>query len=488
MKVIMILSDSLNRHYLPTYGNQWVIAPNLERLSRRSIVFDNHWIGSAPCMPARRDIITGRLNFLEREWGGLEPFDIPFPHLLQDEAGVFCHMETDHYHYFHVGGENYHMPFNSWAFHRGQELDTFISRVSSRKKPEHLGKWSDQYAKNQIAFVTTADFPTQKTFRGAIDWLKANENEDNYFLWLEIFDPHEPFDCPDEYLQLYGDDWEGPLYNWSGYDKVDAESAATRHLQKQYAATLTMMDEWFGKLLDELERQNAFEDTLIILTTDHGHLLGERGLTGKNNWHAWNELAHIPLIVHLPSSQHAGERRNQLTQNVDIMPTVLDYFQVPLQHQIHGESWKPMLEDNVPAKRSAVLYGWFGQSVNVTDGTCTYLRAPASADNQPLYRYFLTPGSFSLRDVCRKQFYDQAELGQFLPYTDYPVIRARAYRPRSPDWESTLLYDIQNDYAQTSNLAGTELEQAYEKLLIETMEAMDAPPWQYERLGLEAQE
>ncbi len=88
MKVIMVLSDSLNRHYLPTYGNRWVIAPNIERFARRSVVFDNHWIGSAPCMPARRDMITGRLNFLEREWGGLEPFDIPFPHLLQDKCAI----------------------------------------------------------------------------------------------------------------------------------------------------------------------------------------------------------------------------------------------------------------------------------------------------------------------------------------------------------------------------------------------------------------
>ena len=485
MKVIMILSDSLNRHYMPTYGNQWVIAPNMERFARRSVVFDNHWIGSAPCMPARRDMITGRLNFLEREWGGLEPFDIPFPHLLQDEADIFCHMETDHYHYFHVGGENYHMPFDSWAFHRGQEWDTYVSRVSSPEEPEHLGKWKDQYVKNQTAYKTASDFPSQRTFEGAIDWLRANKDEDDYFLWIEVFDPHEPFDCPDEYLQLYGDEWQGPLYNWSGYERVEEESAASRHLQKQYAGTLTMMDEWFGKLLDELERQNALDDTLIILTTDHGHLLGERGLTGKNNWHAWNELAHIPLIVHLPGSQHAGERRDQLTQNIDLMPTILDYFGVPIEHPIHGESWRPMLDRNAPAQRQAVLYGWYGQTVNVTDGKHTYFRAPATEDNQPLYRYFLTPGSFSMRDVCNKGFYDQAELGPFLPYTDYPVIRSHVQRTRSEDWEETKLYNLETDYGQSVDLTGTPVEETYENLLIETMVAMDAPAWQYERLGLE---
>ena len=484
MKTILVLSDSLNRHYLPTYGNEWVIAPNITRFAEQSVVFDNHWIGSAPCMPARRDMLTGRLNFLEREWGGLEPYDIPFPHLLRDEGGVYCHMETDHYHYFHGGGENYHLPFNSWAFYRGQEWDPYISKITPPVEPEHLGKWKDQYVLNQTTYKTAADFPTQRTFQGAIDWLKNNEGEDDYFLWLEVFDPHEPFDCPQKYLDMYDDDWNGPLYNWSGYEKVSEDSEATRHLRKQYAATLTMMDEWFGKLLDELERQNAYEDTLIILTTDHGHLLGEHGLNGKDNWHCWNEVAHIPLIVHLPGSAHAGERRNQLTQNIDIAPTVCEYHGVEVSHDTHGKSWMSIMKKNTSSEREAVLYGWFGQTVNVTDGINTYFRAPASADNSPLYRYFLTPGTFSMRDICQKSFYEGAVIGDFLPYTDYPIIRSRAHKERSVDWEDSMLFNLESDYAQLVNLVGSEREAEYVELLLRTMKNMDAPAWQYKRLGL----
>jgi hypothetical protein len=299
-----------------------------------------------------------------------------------------------------------------------------------------------------------------------------------------VFDPHEPFDCPQEYVDLYNDDWDGPHYDWSGYEAVDAESEATRHLQRKYAATLTMMDEWFGKLLDEVERQNGFEDTLIILTTDHGHMLGEHNVTGKNNWQAWNEMAHLPLIVHLPGSLHARERRNQLTQNIDIMPTLLDYFGVPLKNPVHGESWKVILEDDSPAQRQAALYGWYGQTINVTDGNFTYFRAPVRKDNQPLYRYFLTPGTFSFRDVCPKDFYDQAEFGQYLPYTDYPVIRVAVNRPRGKEWAKTMLFDIKSDYDQTTNIVGTEVERRYQELIVTTMEKMDAPAWQFERMGL----
>ena len=128
MKAIFVLLDSLNRNYLPIYGNDWVRAPNIGRLAKKGVVHDNHWLGSAPCMPARRDILTGRLNFLERPWGAIEPFDVPFPGLLR-KAGIRSHMETDHYHYFHVGGENYHTQFDTYQFHRGQENDCWQSRA-----------------------------------------------------------------------------------------------------------------------------------------------------------------------------------------------------------------------------------------------------------------------------------------------------------------------------------------------------------------------
>jgi arylsulfatase A-like enzyme len=129
MKTVLVLMDSLNRHFLSAYGNSWVKTPNIDRFAAMSVTLDNHWIGSVPYMPARRDMLTGRLNFLERQWGGIEPYDITLPALLK-KAGVYSHMETDHYHYFHPGGENYHAPFDSWTLHRGQEYDACPSQRS----------------------------------------------------------------------------------------------------------------------------------------------------------------------------------------------------------------------------------------------------------------------------------------------------------------------------------------------------------------------
>lgn len=485
MKTIVILMDSLNRHFLAAYGNDWVKTPNIDRLARMSVTFDNHWIGSAPCMPARRDMFTARLNFLERQWSGLEPYDLTLPRLLR-QAGVFCHMETDHYHYFHVGGENYHTPFDTWRFHRGQESDVFVSTVAAPAKPTHLGKWNAQYARNTTAFHTDADFPSPKTFRGATEWLQQNAAADNYLLWVEAFSPHEPFDCPREFLDLYKDDWTGPLYNWSGYEHVEEHSPATEHLRRCYAATLTMTDKWLGKMLDEIERQGGLSDTLIIFTTDHGHMLGEHGCTGKNAWHAWAEMSRIPLMVHLPGSRFAGERRHQLTQNIDLMPTILKYHGIPCPSAVHGRSWKGILEHNAPSAREVALYGWFGQTVNITDGRHTYFRSPAREDNQPLYLHFLLPTTGSMHDMVDwSQYMKAAEVGRFLPYVDYPVLRSRLTpRGRYKEWEKTQLFDLQSDPHETSNLAGGELEARFERLLVEAMRHHDSPPSQYERLGL----
>jgi arylsulfatase A-like enzyme len=485
MKAIFVLLDSLNRNYLPVYGNDWLKAPNMQRLAEKGVVMDNHWLGSAPCMPARRDILTGRLNFLERGWGAIEPCDVPVTRLLRG-AGIRSHMETDHYHYFHVGGENYHTQFDTYQFHRGQEEDPWQSRSHPPEEPEHLGRWTEQYDMNREQFTSADQYPTPKTFLGAVDWLQRHEDTDDYFLWVEGFDPHEPFDCPAEYVDQYEEGWDGPRYDWTGYRDVEGDESATRHLRHQYAGTVAMADEYLGKLIDELERQGSFDDTLIILTTDHGHLIGEHGVTGKNRWHVWNELGNLPMIAKLPGNRNAGQRRDQLTQNIDVMPTLLDYFGVPLEHKIHGESLRAVLEDDAPVQREAVLYGWFGMPVNVTDGKYTYMRASATEENTPLYMHCQIPTAYNFHEVPGWGMYREAEFGPFLPYTDMPVIRSRAKMRRTSIVKDTQLFDIESDPGQTINLAGaeTDTEATYIDLLKRTMEKADAPISQFERLGL----
>ena len=137
MKAIIIFFDSLNRHFLPNYGNDWVNAPNFKRLDEKTLTFDRSYVGSMPCMPARRELHTGRHNFLHREWGPLEPFDDSMPEILK-KSGIYTHMITDHFHYWEDGGATFHNRFSSYEMIRGQEGDHWKGEAEYKEDKEFL--------------------------------------------------------------------------------------------------------------------------------------------------------------------------------------------------------------------------------------------------------------------------------------------------------------------------------------------------------------
>ena len=120
VKTIFILLDSLNRNYLNVYGASWVQTPSIDRLASRVVVFDNYYCCSIPYMPVRRDLFTGRACFLETPWSPIQPWDDCLQPELRRQKGIYSYLITDHFHYFHSGGEGYHTRFDSYEFQRGQ--------------------------------------------------------------------------------------------------------------------------------------------------------------------------------------------------------------------------------------------------------------------------------------------------------------------------------------------------------------------------------
>ncbi len=209
MRVIFLLFDSLNRRALESYGGTTVKTPNFTRLAQRAVSFDNHYVGSMPCMPARRDLHTGRLNFLHRSWGPLEPFDNSFPELLQ-AAGVYSHLVSDHYHYFEDGGWTYHQRYSSFEFIRGQEADKWQAMVRPplerlRERYHALQMEDDrkgyrlQNLLNREAIKDEQDYPAVRCFEQGLAFLDANRDADDWLLQIETFDPHEPFMAPERF-------------------------------------------------------------------------------------------------------------------------------------------------------------------------------------------------------------------------------------------------------------------------------------------------
>lgn len=491
MRTVLVLMDTLRKDFLKIYNpDSQVKTPNLDAFSEDSLTFDSHYIGSTPCMPARRDILTGRLNFLERSWGPIEPFDITLPQVL-NEKEVFSHLTTDHTHYFRLGGEGYINQYTTWDFHRGQEGDPWHSIIRDPEwMPEQYhGKLRKQYQANREKWTEQEEkYPTPKTFLSACEWLEENQHEDNFFLQVEVFDPHEPFDVPQKYMDMYQKDYAGLYFETPEYGPVNVPETATEYIRNRYSALVTMTDVYFGKLMDQLKALDMYEDTLIIVTSDHGYFLGDRELFGKNYMHNYNELAALPLMVKAPDGRKAGERTNQLTQNIDLMPTVLDYFDVATPKEVQGVSWKPIFDDEKREKEYA-LYGAHGITVNITDGKYTYFRAP-NEKNQPLYEYAGIPTT--IRHYLGESNPLEIETGRFLARTDYPVYKVPIQRAAILDGlgdvkeytEDSLLFDLENDPRQVAPLMDSALEQHFKNMLKEQLDEYDAPKEQLQRLSL----
>ncbi|MFF2040537.1 sulfatase [Kitasatospora sp. NPDC058170] len=486
MKAIMVMFDSLNRHMLPPYGGDWTHAPNFARLAERSVTFDNAYAGSMPCMPARREIHTGRYNFLHRSWGPLEPFDDSMPELLK-QNGVYTHLVSDHPHYWEDGGATYHGRYSTWEFFRGQEGDPWKGHVADPEPPEDLKKLRfEAYRQDWVnrSYLTTEDrHPQTLTFDAGLEFIRTNRDADRWFVQIETFDPHEPFFSHQRYKDLYPHDYDGPHFDWPDYKRVVETPGQVEHARLEYAALLSMCDRSLGRVLDLMDEQDLWDDTLLIVNTDHGLLLGEKGWWGKVVQPWYNELVHLPLFVWDPRAGAAGERRQSLVQTIDLAPTLLEYFGVDRPADVQG-SPLPVAADT--PVREAALFGVHGGHVNAADGRYVYMRAPASPDNTPLLEHTLMPthmrGRFTPAEL--------ADLELAEPFTFTKGVRTLRLKGRTfinPHQHGTLLFDLETDPEQRTPIVDDAVEQRMATLLVELLRAGDAPPSQYERLGLPAE-
>ncbi len=481
MRVICILCDSLNRHFLPAYGGPDLAeTPNIDWLAERSFVFENHFSGSLPTMPTRREVWTGFHEFLWRPWGALEPWDRDLPELL-GKQDILTMLINDSYHLYERGSGNYHINFDGWEFIRGHEHDPWITRPT--EMPDYKGNLSPRYVRNMTTMVHEEDYCAPKTFHAVENWLEANHTHEQFFLMVDEFSPHEPFHTPDYYLEKYDPDYDGPLLFWPSYGKDLFDERETRHLRARYAAAVTMVDRHLGRVFDKMTALDMWKDTALILMTDHGHYLGEHGFFGKPSCPQYDTLVHIPFLLHVPGLDGGGKRIQSVSANVDVFATVLDLFGIEPAPNVHSRSLLPVVRGEADQARAHALYGYFGKWTNITDGRMTYFRAPQQPD-AGLNIYSLR-WDFGLFKKDRAFLSDALEVGRFMPDVPMPVGRHPVDRPAFQNLEpQNFLFDLTADPGQETNLAGTETEAKYKDLLRQAMQDVHAPEEQFARMGL----
>lgn len=487
MRAVMLLFDSLNRRFLPPYGAQGIHAPNFSRLAEHTARFATTYAGSMPCMPARRELHTGRYNFLHRSWGPLEPFDDSVPQMLS-EAGVYTHLVTDHQHYWEDGGATYHNRFDSYEFFRGQEGDAWKGHVADPEPPARStrrirhGLWRQDLINRQY-LTEQADHPQTRTVDAGLEFMATNRDEQDWLLQIECFDPHEPFFSYAEHQRLYGLDPEDERRtDWPDYKKADEDEETTARVRAEYSALLSMCDDSLGRILDRFDEENLWEDTVLLVCTDHGFLLGEHGWWGKNVQHWYDENIHTPLFLWDPRDGSVGQTREALVQTVDLGPTLLDIFGQQPTDRMQGRSILPVLRDDTPVRDHA-LFGTFGGHVNVTDGRYVFMRASAGPENAPLLEHTLMPTHMNQR--FSPEELAEAELHPPLSFTQgAPVLRMPGRAVGNPYELGTALFDLDTDREQQTPLLDDELELRMIDLLLAALREADAPLSQYLRLGL----
>jgi len=493
MKAICVMFDSLNRHMLPCYGDTWVHAPNFARLAERTVTFDRSYVCSMPCMPARRDMHTGRPNFLHRGWGPLEPFDVSVPQMLQ-EADISTHLLTDHYHYFEDGGCTYHTRFSTWQFSRGQEGDPWVGQVAEPPIPDNInGKGRRQDWVNRQFMQNENQMPAFGTFTAAADFINRNHDQDNWYLQVETFDPHEPFWSDQKYKDLYKkhyDSYDGPLFDWPGYEAPTESPEQIEHARHEYAALLSMCDARLGEVLDLMDKHNMWDDTMLIVMTDHGYLLGEHNCWAKNWMPMFEQVAHTPFFVWDPRCGKKNEHRQALVQPaIDMGPTLLDFFGQPLGANMLGKVLTDAVADDTPV-RSHAIFGYHASRVNITDGRYVYMRGNHEA-GVPINDYTLMPTN--MRGFISQSDDRPVSLVEPFSFTqDQQVLCIRRSMtkdrgdadPLQHNLYGDLLYDLQTDPQQEDPVDSPKIEDEMIAAMTDLMYQCDAPAEVYTRLGL----
>ncbi|MBI3987169.1 MAG: sulfatase-like hydrolase/transferase [Lentisphaerae bacterium] len=487
MKAILVFFDSLNRRFIPPYGGEGVKAPNFQRLADHAVTFTRSYVGSMPCIPARRELHTGRYNFLHRCWGPLEPFDVSMPELLK-QKGIYTHLVSDHCHYWEDGGATYHGRYNSWEFFRGQEGDPWKGQVRDPEIPDSIGGgggnlWRQEWV-NRPFMKHEEDWSQTQTFNAGLEFIERNRGEDNWFLQIECFDPHPPFFAPQKYRDLYPHDYRGPLFDWPPYARVSQTPEQVEHARREYAALVSMCDASLGRVLDAMDRNDLWKDTLLILATDHGFLLGEHDEWAFCRTPFYNEVANTPLFVWDPRAGRRGDRCDSLVQTIDLAPTLLEFFGVTRPPEVQGVPLRDALARNAPV-HDTVLFGIHGGHVNCTDGRYVYMRAPVKADNEPLFDYTLVP-------MHMRRRFSPDELKTLEPAGPFAFTRgSKVWRCKTHNWgwvnahaHGTLLFDLEKDPEQRAPLQDRAVEEKMLEHLRRLMKAADAPPEQYARIGL----
>jgi len=386
MNIIVIVFDSLRKDCISTYGSPpWgkVNTPNLDAFAQESLVFTKVYPESLPTLPTRRALYTGKRvypfydSFFKLKgdfagapgWGPIPEEDDTLAELLKNSGQYRTGLISDVYHMFKPS-KNFWRGFDQWKFIRGKETDPYRSGPEPSKEeidywlapeqqsPENWYNFIRQCLKNMYGRENEEDYFCAQVLTEAATWIEQNRDAEKFFLMVESFDPHEPWFIPERYRKLY-DETEGREQVVSPYrdaDQIDPD--LLKRAQVNYSGLVTMCDTWFGYFYEKLKSQGLLDDSIIIVTTDHGHSLGDNNYIGKRGYPSHRSVFDIPLMIRHPERRSVGERCDFLLQHTDISAQILDFAGIKPLQPIDGNLFWDSALSKKNSLRDHVTVAW----------------------------------------------------------------------------------------------------------------------------------
>ena len=362
-----------------------VKTPNLDRLARESVVFKQAYGEAQPTLQMRRAFFTGcrsfpwRYNYDRRGvwhhaagWHKIPPHQTTLAELLL-EHGYYTGLVADTYHMFKPT-LNFTRGFVTYEFIRGQESDNWrpgsISIVRDKlakytRDPDNPPPVLVQYLLNTMDRKSEEDYFCAQVFRKAAEWLELSVENQPFFLWIDSFDPHEPWDPPREYADAYYSPVDGIEYIL-GYPPPDATPEERERVKALYFGEVTLVDKWLGHFLEKMDELGLWDNTVLMVISDHGTELMDHGHIGKSpaELHPFN--TRILWMIRYPDGPR-GKTVEEFVQSHDLFPTALELLGIPCP-QVDGESVWPLVTGEKERLRDHIVIGWAGWRIGPAGG------------------------------------------------------------------------------------------------------------------------
>lgn len=393
LNLIVLVSDTFRADNLAAYGSQWVETPYLNRFADESVLFENFYPEGMPTVVIRRQLYTGRRVLPTHLYFQQDAVRLPGWHQLFLEdvtlsetllaSGYTTALVADLYVIFEPD-RNFHRGFHSFQWIRGKQLDfygtarreqqdvsafypaDYLARVDKTDQFMTRGPLSSflaQYAANRKQWIKKGDSLVQQTAESAINWLEENHDQGPFYLHVETFDPHEPWDPPQHFLEKYLKEptphsWPEPPYDV----RVKVPEEGVRRFRANYAGLASTVDYWYGQVLDKIRKLGLYDNSIIVFLSDHGAMLNEQDQWLKGPDRLRKQVTHVPLLIHLPHNQYAGKRVSGFVQTPDVVPTVLGRLNLKPSPRVTGEDLWPYVTGERTNKREYAVsgYGWVG--------------------------------------------------------------------------------------------------------------------------------